>query len=217
VKRLALSTLLAVLTLAPASLWAWSSNFPVEKVYRAVVFLHMPDLDEQFETQVGCTGTSLGNDFVATANHCAVVHPMEAYGKAMQVVEQDEANDIAILRSVGAINIPAFKLAPLPKPGADVMTLGFLGARHTMTFFPGTFQTGHDAETETGIVAGHAGNGMSGSPVIDTEGRLVSIHLGRLDPTMQGDYTLAAIADYSAAQKLFVKYTTSRGGAKGGK
>lgn len=201
--KAAATLLVAALALMPTTMWAWQS-FPIEKIRRSVVELVFPDMGG-----ARCTASYLGQDYFVTAGHCAD-SPMTRtiFGKEVQVVEVDEDSDIGILRTTEAIHLPVLEIGPRPKPGDWVLTLGYLAGRQQMTFHPGMVQNPSDTQYQRMIIAGHSGPGMSGGAVVDSQGRIVSIHQCRLDPPEIGQNNMTCAADYYsfvATIKRFVK------------
>lgn len=202
-KRLFATLIVAALTLMPS--FGWSQNFPLAKIMPSVVPMYSP----LFES-VGCTAFSMGDDYFATASHCLPEGvPVTVYGKEFQVVQNDSTIDIAVFRTKEAVNVPALRMGPKPKQGDWVLSLGYLSGRQSITFFPGMVLHTDDPQFGFGsfVTAGHSGTGMSGGPVVDGQGRVVSIHLCRLDPTdAQVAPTLRCSAGYDTTKKALAKY-----------
>lgn len=208
VSRFVVTMALSLFVLASG---AWTATFPVEKVARSVVQLWIP------EVTGGCSAVALGSDHFVTAGHCAefVVaneFTMTVFNKPVQFVEvsESEDGDIAVVRSVGAVNVPPIKLAPAePKRGDEVLIVGYVGKRTALTFFPAMVVDLEDAQWFGRMVlAGVSGAGMSGGAIVDTKGRLVGIHQGWLDPTERNRQGLLTYAsNYATLRKMIGKYT----------
>jgi S1-C subfamily serine protease len=181
------------------------STFPIEKVARGVVQLWMPEIGG------GCSAAALGSDYFATAAHCTEAgYEMTIFSKQVQVVISNEDSDVAVVRTVGAVHVPPFKLGPEPKRGDPVLTLGFIGKRPALSFFPGIINDlSEPIWYGRMLVAGVSGPGMSGGAVINTKGELVGVHQGWVDPTesnRQGLFTYVSnYAEFKAVVGKFVK------------
>lgn len=205
--RLALSMALSLFVLASG---AWTATFPVEKVARSVVQLWIPEVGG------GCSAVALGSDHFVTAAHCTELitaneFTMTVFNKPVQVIEtsDSEDGDIAVVRSIGAVNVPPIKIGPQPKRGDNVLVMGYIGKRPGLTFFPALVVDLEAPEWHGRmILAGVSGAGMSGGAIVDTQGRLVGIHQGWMDPTERNRQGLLTYAShYPQMRKLLDKYT----------
>lgn len=196
------SVLVALLLVAVPSA---EPAFPIEKVARGVVHLWMPEIEG------GCSAAALGNDHFVTAAHCSLAgYEMTIFNLKVQTIIADEEADISVVRTVGAVHVPAFKLGPEPKRGDNVLTLGYIGKRPALSFFPGLVNDlSESIWYGRMLIAGVSGSGMSGGAIINTKGELVGVHQGWLDPTStgrQGLFTYASnYAEFKAIVGKFVK------------
>lgn len=196
------AVVLAILLVVPTSA---QSTFPIERIARGVVQLYMPEIEG------GCSAAALGDSYFVTAAHCSLAgYEMTIFSKQVQVIVADEEADISVVRTVGAVHVPVFKLGPEPKRGDPVLTLGFIGKRPALSFFPGLVNDlSEPIWYGRTLVAGVSGPGMSGGAVINTKGELVGIHQGWMDPTnsnRQGLFTYVSnYAEFKAIVSKFVK------------
>jgi S1-C subfamily serine protease len=134
-----------------------------------------------------CTGVVIADKLILTAAHCTDekdgnVVGINADDAPAQVVAVDEHFDLALLTSVAAQSErrPAITISDAPMFRGDHMTaIGYAGGATFLVQMHGTLML-QAAETSSDIspcvIASYIGiPGMSGGPVIDGRGRLISI------------------------------------------
>jgi S1-C subfamily serine protease len=131
-----------------------------------------------------CTGVVIADKLILTAAHCTDenVVSINADDAPAQVVAVDEHFDLALLTSPAAQSErrPAISISDAPMFRGDHMTaIGYAGGATFLVQMRGTLML-QAAETSSDIapcvIASYIGiPGMSGGPVIDARGHLISI------------------------------------------
>jgi S1-C subfamily serine protease len=131
-----------------------------------------------------CTGVVIQKGIILTAAHCVDseegIEAINADDTPADVIAFDNTYDLAVLSSVAAEHRPALELGTGGLMRGDHITaIGYAGGGEFLVQMGGTLML-QAARTDDVlapcVIASYIGiPGMSGGPVIDTSGRLVSI------------------------------------------
>jgi serine protease Do len=138
-------------------------------------------------------------------DHAAAVFVQTSDGRSFQavLVGLDRRTNVALLSAPGATTSPArLGESSLVTPGSRVVVVGSLPARKPLSSFGGI-------ELDRGLIWGYSEvemlqlnapvyRGHVGAPVVNSEGRVVAMVCGSLDPerTTAGGNTVAGLAGY---------------------
>lgn len=174
-KRLILALVAALALSVPASAFNWVSN--ASEVARSVVKLSAEA--EGYGRYTNCTGFSIDErrQLVLTAAHC-LDQTTQVDGFATWPVFIDAEDDLAVLQTVG-VSKPALKPGVNPKVGEELAAIGYgYGLNEPVFKVVKVAATGIELEGFPGkwlmVTPSYIG-GMSGGPVIDEGGKVVSI------------------------------------------
>ncbi len=181
-------------------IWVWAALFIIseqsvqlnaaqdwirvlERARESVVSLNYPAAPN-----ATCTGFIFGRQrqYVVTARHC-VVEDGKAYetrvgDRVLSIVKDYQPEELFLLRLAPglAFQTAALQLGDRPKVGQEVAALGFFGSIPgiaTATFLTVSVasQSFHSAGPPNILFSGHVMRGMSGGPILDRAGRVVSL------------------------------------------
>jgi V8-like Glu-specific endopeptidase len=179
----------AAAVLAFVSLTPVQASWPIDKIVKSLGRFSAP----YGEGRTTCTAVAISREIALTAAHCIpedkasrdnLFIDEQRVSVPLEITDLDE-NGIVPLRADREAFVP-IALAPKPKVGDSLLVIGYGMNAPVPLFFSGELivhemtAPGEDAPyflftSMSGMV------GMSGGPVVDTRGRLVSIHLGGFD------------------------------------
>jgi S1-C subfamily serine protease len=168
-------------------------------------------IDVQMGESAGtCTAFSVDQALgrFVTANHCAQ-GTVRHGGITFAVIARDEDADLVLLQTDRG-SLPALKLGSQPKTGDSLLSVGYPLSSPKPMLLPSMYQGQFDAWADGGnfaIFAGNAIPGMSGGPIVNTRGEVVSVVLGGGNPSMAYQ-NMGYGARYEALRKLLLKYRT---------
>jgi len=162
------------------------------------------------ESDGTCTAFSVSDTgrFV-TAAHCA--QGTVAIGDTqLYLIERDDVLDLALLQT-NAGGLPALKLGAVPKPGDDTLAVGYPANSPKPLLIPTMYQGQFDAWVDGGnfaIFAGNAIPGMSGGPIVNRSGEVISVILGGGNPAHPFQNVGFGVP-YPALRKMLLKWKES--------
>lgn len=176
---------------------------PVHRVLDSVIRIQV-----EINGQAGaCTAFSIREvpgQFI-TANHCAQ-GKVEAGGVEFMVRHRDADEDLALIET--AWGLPALEVGREPRVGDELKAIGYPVASPNPMIFPSTYQgafiTPLLKETARTVTVGNTIPGMSGGPIVDKRGEVVSVVLGGGHP----DKIYQAVgfgAQFEAVRRLFLR------------
>lgn len=172
-----LTLLLSVSLILPSSsLSAW----PVERVLKSIIPITVqlnPD------KTMGCSAFSIKPEegLFVTAGHCTA-GALTAGRVTFGVVEVDKEADLAVIQADG-LNIPALQVAHPPKRGASYHAVGYPAGIPNPVLVPSVFQGEFPIlGEESAVFVGNTLPGMSGGPIVDDNGIVVSVVLAGGNP-----------------------------------
>jgi hypothetical protein len=161
----------AVVSMALASSW------PIEKIEPSMAKFYSG-------TEGQCSAFSIAPGKWVTASHCLNGGPytLDRTHSASVTEAQDGGYGLAVLTS--DLKRPGLKLGDKPKRGEDVLQTGY-GAGGPLLFFEGVVVipaiTFDGAPLQFTSALGMPG--MSGGPIVNRKGRIVSVVIGAVKPT----------------------------------
>lgn len=134
-----------------------------------------------------CTAFSVNEKqrLYLTAAHCVDEKSPDLpiptmYSQRVRVVKIDKLVDIALIQA--ALGVPAFDIADQPPgPGGRVIVAGYAGGADMLSIYTGTFYSnaiGVDEHRNIHVISlfnVRGEHGMSGGPILNDEGKVVSI------------------------------------------
>lgn len=179
---------------------SWPTNRILSSVTRIAV---------EMNGQPGnCTAFSVDHalgQFV-TAGHCAR-GPVLVGSTRLDVIALDEAADIALLQAREG-GLPALKLGSQPRTGDATLSVGYPLSSPNPMLVPSMYQGQFDAWSDGNNFAVFSGNpmpGMSGGPIVNTRGEVVSVVLGGGNPS-QVYQNVGFGTQYQALRRLVQKW-----------
>jgi len=149
-----------------------------------------------------------------TASHCykedLTIMLGEEY-RVMKVPYRDEGDDglmVLVTDPRTGAGIPALKLGPRPQSEDPVILRGFGGSyfqRQDGRFIADNV-TGNVSDTPIMLFTAHGMPGMSGGPVLDKDGKVVSVILGGFQPGPMGFEILSYGTPYDHLKEVLDKY-----------
>lgn len=151
---------------------AWRQRSAADVAQNSVLRLRMDD-------DATCTAFVIRESRILTANHCT--HDATSFmadGKPATIISQDEFFDLALLKV--ETTRPALRLRTTAMYRGDHVTaLGYGGGRDFILQMPGVYAMPSIVMDDTfapcDVFSYQGIPGMSGGPVVDDEGRLVSV------------------------------------------
>lgn len=182
-----------------------ATEWPTQKVLQSVVRIAI----DNNGTPMTCTAFAVpGQGRFVTAQHCT--NGAVTIGTIpVDVLEVDDADDLAVLQLRNDGSLPPLMLGKEPKMGDATLAVGYpLGVSGHPMVFPSTFQGVFDGFDDGNVFAVFVGNampGMSGGPIVNTRGEVVSVVLGGGNPSMAYQ-NMGFGARYDALRRLLLKY-----------
>jgi len=175
-KKLLLGFLIALLL--PLSLPA--SGWNLNKLRQSTA-----QLSFSAEPDSVCTATAIGpkNVFV-TAAHCKPEEGgiiADGWLTLRELWISEDPMGLMVLKGEADKHYPALKIGKEPTPGTPALMCGFPSGSPEMLCSPAPFQALMQAPDGSGMMswfAGRAGGGMSGGPIVNEKGELISLVLG---------------------------------------
>jgi hypothetical protein len=161
----------AVVSLTLVSAW------PIEKIEASMAKFHSG-------TEGQCSAFSIAPGKWVTASHCLNGGPytLDKVHTATVTEAQEGGYGLAVLTS--DLKRPALKIGDKPKRGEDVLQTGY-GAGGPLIFYEGVVVipaiTFDGAPLQFTSALGMPG--MSGGPIVNRKGRIVSVVIGAVKPT----------------------------------
>jgi S1-C subfamily serine protease len=171
-------TYLWSIIVAPLAAEYW----PADRVLRSVVRIEV-----DFNGKAGsCTAFSIdeGQCRYLTAKHCTVGKVTIGF-LPLDVIDADDAADLALLQG-RHLCMPALALGGQPKAGDATIAIGYPLSSPKPLLVPSMYQGHFDAFNQGNNVATFSGNsipGMSGGPIVNHRGDVISVVLGGGNPS----------------------------------
>lgn len=159
-----------------------AESWPVAKVLPSVVKITV-----EFQGKPGsCTAFSVdeAQGRFVTAKHCATGTVSIGFVPLAQV-DEDASADLVLLQTREG-GLPGLKVGGAPRPGDATLAIGYPLSSPKPMLVPTLYQGPFDAFNQGHDVATFSGNsmpGMSGGPIVNTRGEVVSVVLGGGNPS----------------------------------
>lgn len=196
----ALATLILLLFL-PLSTTP-STTWPVVKIKKSLVQLVVDKPAADGGGKGTCTGFSIDEikGLYVTAAHCAT-GAVRAGDVEFEVIEVVDSPDVDLALLSADVVLPALPTTP-PKEAGDYLGVGFPAGSNKPFFFPMMYQGDID---KGAVFVGSALGGMSGGPIVDKTGAVVSvITAGGRPGTQIQDITFGTV--YKAMMRLILRH-----------
>jgi S1-C subfamily serine protease len=189
------AALVCVATLATPAL---ADDWPVARLARSVFSIRGAEMQ--------CSAVLVGeNGIYLTAAHCAV-EEMSIRGVPCKVLSRSESDDLAVFQAP-SFNAPPMKVSKSdPKPGAEILQLGYGLNAPVVTPIPSLF-IGPVGPLGAPPVVTAAGSleGMSGGPIVNRRGEIVGLVSGVYDSPHHKTTDVVRVAVLRDAVKQWVK------------
>lgn len=188
--------LLALLALPTCAMSRWR----VEAVLPSLVPLSIELPNGKHKA---CTAFSIGPGLFVTAGHC-MEGKATVEGVPFQVIEEDEKADLAVLQA--RIALPPLSISQSPQAGEEYLAVGFPIGIGIPLHVPSVFQGDHTLLGKDGSVfVGNSMPGMSGGPIVDRKGGVVSVILAGGAPSSSAQ-NIGFGARFTPLRKLVRKH-----------
>lgn len=186
---------------------AHADGWPARKVLESVIRVSV-----EIQGSSGtCTAFSVDQQrgqFI-TAGHCAK-GPMSLGHIAFAPLDENTEADLALVQASQG-GLPALKLGGEPRTGDATLSVGYPLSSPKPMLIPSLYQGQFDAWNDGGNFAIFSGNpmvGMSGGPIVNTRGEVVSVVLGGGNPS-QAFQNVGFGTPYQALRRILLKQRTN--------
>lgn len=204
----------ALVALLALSVMAFAQDWPMQRVLASVYRIESDsgEVNQRGEKVLyGCTGFAIWPNLLMTAGHCTEFNTVIINGWSATRMFYDKESGLAVLE-VPNISVPYLKLGSRPKQGTRVITVGYgRYAPHPLFFF-GLFQGDFDPWDRNRPYATYSATGMrgmSGGPIVNIKGEVVSVVGGGGEPWE--DYQHLAFGSRYEAVRMMWHAATQRG------